>query len=415
VTAAAPFGEFVTRAQSRGALVVQPRMGFGDPALMREGLAATKAAAATTVGTLTLDSYTRVGDDESVARALRENAPLNGYPIVALPRATSLAVLDGLRDATFPVQVRHGSPRPEHIFAALIELGLDATEGGPVSYCLPYSRTPLRDAVASWRRSCLMLADTAGHGVVPHLESFGGCMLGQLCPPGLLVAISLLEGLFFAQHGLRSISLSYAQQQNPGQDRQALAALRRLAADLLPGVEWHIVLYAYMGVYPRTHGGALRLLGAAAELAVTAGAARLIVKTAAEAHRIPTIADNVEALELAADRAAGARRLPDQDGAEVYEEALALVEAVLSLDHDVGDALIAAFARGLLDVPFCLHPDNAGRSRSYVDDHGRLLWSDTGAMPIPASRAGHPARRLTATGLLTALSGMQHRYDEGAP
>src|SRR5207253_1140899 len=65
VTAAAPFGEFVARAQARGALVVQPRMGFSDPALMRAGLSATKAAAATTVGTLTLDSYTRVGDDEA--------------------------------------------------------------------------------------------------------------------------------------------------------------------------------------------------------------------------------------------------------------------------------------------------------------------------------------------------------------
>ncbi|GAA3348516.1 methylaspartate mutase [Amorphoplanes nipponensis] len=419
MTAAAPLGEFVARAQAGGALVVQPRMGFSDPATMRAGLAATKAAAATTVGTITLDSYTRVGDDEAVARALRERTPLNGYPIVALPRSTSQAVLDGLRDATFPVQVRHGSATPDRIFAALIELGLDATEGGPVSYCLPYSRTPLREAVASWRRSCRLLAATAGRGAAPHLESFGGCMLGQLCPPGLLVAITLLEALFFVQHGLRSISLSYAQQQNPEQDRQALAALRRLAGELLPGVEWHIVLYAYMGVYPRTQGGAMRLLGAAAELAVGAGAARLIVKTAAEAHRIPTIADNVEALELAAGRAARAARRDDRGPGdepddEVYLEARALVEAVAGLDPDVGRALLTAFGRGLLDVPFCLHPDNAGRTRSYVDDRGWLRWSDTGAMPIPAARPGRPTGRLTAAGLLAALSGVQRRYDEGA-
>ena len=55
------FGEFVRRHGGSGALVVQPRMGFSDPAQMRTGLAAVKQANATTVGTITLDSYTRVG------------------------------------------------------------------------------------------------------------------------------------------------------------------------------------------------------------------------------------------------------------------------------------------------------------------------------------------------------------------
>ena len=67
-----------------------------------------------------------------------------------------------------------------------------------------------------------------------HLESFGGCMLGPALPAGLLVALSVLEALFFRQHGLRSISLSYAQQTHPGQDLEAVAALRRLAGELLP-------------------------------------------------------------------------------------------------------------------------------------------------------------------------------------
>ena len=61
-------------------------------------------------------------------------------------------------------------------------------------------------------------------------------MMGQLCPPSLLVAISVLEGLFFRQHGLRSISLSYAQQTSPAQDDEAVAALTSLADELLPDV-----------------------------------------------------------------------------------------------------------------------------------------------------------------------------------
>ncbi len=74
-------------------------------------------------------------------------------------------------------------------------------------------------------------------------------MLGQLCPPSLLVALSVLEGVFFKQHGLRSVSLSYAQQTHRGQDVEALLALRTLAAEHLSGLDWHVVLYTYMGVF----------------------------------------------------------------------------------------------------------------------------------------------------------------------
>ncbi|MEU5943331.1 hypothetical protein ABZ807_30160 [Micromonospora sp. NPDC047548] len=189
-----------------------------------------------------------------------------------------------------PVQVRHGSALPEEIFAALLRTGVDATEGGPVSYRPPYRRVRLCDAVDSWARCCAGYGRLRDVGVEPHLESFGGCLLGQLCPPSLLIAVTELEGMFFRQHGLRSVSLSYAQQASPEQDEEALAALRRLVDELLPELDSHVVLYTYMGVYPRTRDGAPRLLGAAARLAVRGGAAHLIVKTPAEAYRIPTIA-----------------------------------------------------------------------------------------------------------------------------
>ncbi|MFG2897446.1 methylaspartate mutase [Streptomyces zaomyceticus] len=448
----AGFGAFVARAYARGELVVQPRMGFGDPGLMREGLERTRAAEAVTVGTLTLDSYTRVNDLPAARRAVAEGVPLNGYPLCTHSPAVSRDLLDGVHGPRFPVQVRHGSPKPEHIVAALLSVGLDATEGGPVSYCLPYGRTRLDEAVASWRTACTMLAAAGGtaadgraagggnaagraagrpradarpaddapaaHGDtarLPHLESFGGCMLGQLCPPSMLVAISVLEGVFFARHGLRSISLSYAQQTSPAQDLEAMAALRALSDELLPDIDRHLVVYAYMGVYPTTRSGALSLLEAAARLAVESGAARLIVKTAAEAHRIPTIGDNVEALETAARAARSAVRRPSVASAldtEVYAEARALVHTVLGLHEDIGEALLLAFRQGLLDIPFCLHPDNAGLARSFIDSDGRLRWSDTGRLPLPVTAVA-AARKLTSADLLTALTRVQRTYDPG--
>ncbi len=414
------FAEFVGHCQAAGELVVQPRMGFGDPARMREGLLATRTAAATTVGTLTLDSYTRTGAHETARQALAQGLGLNGYPIVAHGAAVTRTLLDGIHDADFPVQVRHGSARPQDIFAALTAAGLDATEGGPVSYCLPYSRLPLTQSVRNWVRSCEILTEVRHFGVEPHLESFGGCMMGQLCPPGLLVAISVLEGLFFQQHGLRSISLSYAQQTNAEQDEEAVLALRRLAWELLPDIDWHVVVYAYMGVYPRTEPGALHLLSEAARLAVRTDSARLIVKTVAEAFRIPTIAENVQALEHAA-RAAEAepsRRPPAGSGSRsdtaVYAEARALIEGVLDLGADLGRSLPEAFARGRLDVPFCLHPDNAGRSRSYIGADGRLMWSDTGAMPIARIAEVDERRAMTSAELIGSLTHVERKFDAAA-
>jgi methylaspartate mutase epsilon subunit len=408
---ASSFGEFVARSDH---LVVQPRMGFSSPEVMRAGLVAVKDAAATTVGTITLDSYTRVGDHAAARAALAKGVDLNGYPIVAHGTTTTRAVLADVQEAGFPVQVRHGSACPEKIVAALVRAGLSATEGGPVSYCLPYSRIPLRESVSNWVRCCEMLATLGERGAEPHLETFGGCIMGQLCPPSLLVAISVLEGLFFRQHGLHSISLSYAQQINTAQDTEALHALRGLAAALLPDVDWHIVVYAYMGVYPRTRSGARLLLEQAAELAVSAGAARLIVKTAAEAHRIPTIAENVAALEIAAAAARDTKKRNDVIAAEdtgIHAEAKALVEAVLNLDHDVGRAMVTAFERGYLDVPFCLHPDNSGRSAGYIDSDGSLRWLATGSLPISAPGRTGTATRMTADDLLTSLSYMERRFD----
>ncbi|WP_330261293.1 methylaspartate mutase [Streptomyces sp. NBC_00539] len=414
---AAGFGAFVGACAAAGQLVVQPRMGFSDPRRMRDGLERTKSAVATTVGTLTIDSYTRVGAHAAARAALAEGTPLNGYPIATHPTAQTRSLLDGVLDAAFPVQVRHGSSRPEAIVRALVAAGLDATEGGPVSYCLPYGRTPLAESVDNWARCCELLAALAPAPRTPHLESFGGCMLGQLCPPGLLVALSLLEGMFFAQHGIRSVSLSYAQQTDPAQDTEAVRALGRLAEEFLPpAVDRHVVLYSYMGVFPYTARGATRLLEASARLAVRAGAQRLIVKTAAEAHRIPTVQENVRALETAAATAALTERparTGDPADSEVYREARAFVEAVLECGEDLGRSLRTAFARGVLDVPYCLHPDNAGRSRSFVGPDGRLRWSEVGAMPVAPYRGTGGRTPMTSDGLLAALHGLARRYDEG--
>ncbi|MFC6887023.1 MULTISPECIES: methylaspartate mutase [Actinomadura] len=418
--AGASFGGFVAGHARAGRLVVQPRMGFGAPDAMRRGLLAVRAARATAAGTITLDSYTRVGAHDRAARALATGADLNGYPLVAHPEETTAAVVAGIAGEGFPVQVRHGSALPSAIVRTALRCGLSAAEGGPVSYCLPYSRVPLAEAVEDWRRSCELLARTPD----AHLESFGGCMLGQLCPPSLLVALSVLEGLFFRQHGLRSVSLSYAQQTHHGQDAEAVAALRLLAGEFLGDLDRHIVLYTYMGVFPETARGAGALLEESVRLAVATGAERLILKTRAEASRIPTIEDNIVALEqahAAALRFRGSAPPPPSPErtreTDVYREARALVDNVLDLSGDVGKAFQMAFSRGHLDVPYCLHADNRNRARTFLDGAGRLRWASVGSMPLKASprESGNGREPLPESmELLRMLNWVRERFDNAA-
>src|SRR5688572_22445061 len=266
---------FNRRIADRTGLVVQCRLGSSDPVHMLAGLRAVRDAGVETVGTITLDSFTRTGDLRRARENVARGTPLNGYPLIAHGAAGTRRLVGEFDRTGFPIQVRHGSARPYAIFEEMLAAGITATEGGPVSYCLPYGREPLRAAVTEWARSCELLAAYAGPGGPVHLETFGGCMLGQLCPPGLLVAVAILEALFFIEHGVRSISLSFAQQTNPGQDAEALRALRLMARDRLGVANWHIVVYTYMGAFPESREGARAILAESARLASATGSERL--------------------------------------------------------------------------------------------------------------------------------------------
>ncbi|MFE1366247.1 methylaspartate mutase [Streptomyces anulatus] len=397
-------------------LLLQPRMGFSDINDMSEGLRETQASGVPVVGTITLDSFTRTNQYGQAESALVDGSPLNGYPLVAHGAERTRQLVEDSTGNRIPIQIRHGSARPYEIFQVMLDAGIDMTEGGPVSYCLPYGRVPLAESVEEWTRSVRLLASHQSGNRVVHLESFGGCMLGQLCPPDLLVALTILEALFFREHGLHDVSLSYAQQTHAGQDLEALAALRALAGKYLHDMDWHVVVYTYMGLYPETRAGADRLLAQSALLVRWAGCERLVVKTAQESRRIPTVAENIASLRLAdeAFRDSRAEAPPAEDGG-ILERAELFVSTVLGLGSGVGPALLAAFRRGVLDVPYCLHPDNAGRARSGIDEDGRLIWTDPGGMPIRRSLGPLPSGRVRAADVLAMLSYVRRAFDRDGP
>lgn len=413
------FHQYIERHRRSRQLIVQPRMGFSNLIRMRRGLRAVKEFDGLSIGTLTLDSKTRLRQFDEALEAVRNRRRLNGYPIVAHGAETTRELLEVVQGKEFPVQVRHGSPFPRRVFEVSHAAGIDAIEGGPVSYCLPYSREPLEQCVRAWEDCARYWAEVGEQsGRLNHLESFGGCMLGQLCPPGMLVAISILEGLFFLKCGLRSISISYSQGTNFDQDVGGVLALRRLAEEMFVACSWHIVLYTWMGLFPETTSGARLIIEESAQIAAVSQASRLIVKTTAEAHQIPTIADNLSAMGWARDAAASAfGQAPSQmaleHSAEIYRQAREIIQAVLQLATDLGQALVVAFRKGYLDVPFCIHPDNRNEARAALDESSGVIgWSVIGRVPVAnAKKVAAPG--LGSSALLRVLSFNQRKYDRG--
>jgi methylaspartate mutase epsilon subunit len=84
---------------------------------------------------------------------------------------------------------------------------------------------------------------------------------------------------------------------------------------------------------------------------------------------------------------------------------------VLNSHADLGSALLLAFKRGHLDIPYCLHPDNAGRCRSYIDGDGWLRWADTGSLPLSDLVGARATRPVTSADLLDALSYVRRGHD----
>jgi methylaspartate mutase epsilon subunit len=414
------FHDYVSGAARAGRLVVQPRMGFGTISAMSEGLYRVRDAVGLEprAGTLTIDAMTRVNQVGRATEILKQGKALNGFPIVSHGPQLTRQMLAAVSAPNFAVQVRHGSAFPMHIFETAAAAGFDAIEGGPVSYNFPYSRHPLADTIAAWREACrFWAAHGQRFGVPTHIETFAGCMMGQMAPPELLVALSLLEGMFLEENGIASVSLSLAQGSLARQDEGALMALGALAKDHLRRSDWHLVFYTYMGVFPRSVEGAERLIRDSAETAVRGRAHRLIVKTVAEAHGIPTIENNIEALSWAresADKAANESSPETKVWAQtIFDRAEKIIVCVRSLGSNIGDALGVAFAGGILDVPYCIHQSNRNEAKATVDPaSGAVVWINQGRIPIERAAVRRDlADRFDGQAYKNALAWVRDRYD----
>jgi methylaspartate mutase epsilon subunit len=378
--------------------LVQPRAGVPGE---REQLAILQAYRRSGADVLSyqVDSYTRNNNYPFAEEAMRESArsgyaTMNGFPVVNHGVAPLRRIASALKA---PLQTRHSTRDPRLLCEVSLAGGVTAYEGGPICYNLPYYRDyPLADSITAWRyvdRLCGLYAEK--HGIVVDREYFG-TLTATLIPPCLAIATGILEAVLAAQQGVQAVSLGWAEQGCRFQDIAAVRSIRPLAREVLGNfgfghVQVSAVYHQYMAAFPGLATQAEELIHQSAVTAKLSGATRMMTKTAVEAFKIPSMADNIagltasrrgiaEAAEVSVDQAAVQREM-----AQIRRETLALVEATIALGKgNLAAGIVEAFRRGVLDVPFAPSIHNRGLAACARGADKAVRFLEVGRLPFDA-------------------------------
>ena len=172
------------------------------------------------------------------------------------------------------------------------------------------------------------------------------------------------------------------------------------------------IFHQYMAAFPERPRRAEELIYDSAITAALSGATRVVIKTAVEAVRIPTAADNLHALGTVLRGVADAARLPVDEEAVARECALirrevnGILESVIySGRGSVPEGVVAAFKQGHLDIPFSPSVHNRGEVLTARDCEGAVRFLNPGRLQLDREtldfHADKMSERRRAEGLLS--------------
>ncbi|MEP5568021.1 MAG: methylaspartate mutase [Halioglobus sp.] len=378
----------------REKMLVQPRGGF--PTYQQQyALYEYFVDANVDVLPLTIDSNTRLNDYATAKKMLRlseENDMdmLNGYPLVTHGYRTTRKMITHFDK---PVSLRHGTPDARLLIETAIASGIFEIEGGPITYLLPYSKNfPLDKAFLYWKYVERVCANYSELNEPINRESFGP-LTATLVPPAITIVIQLLEMLLSLEEGVKSFSVSFAQQGSMNQDIVTGAVIKKLARHYAEEIDCgdaaiNLVYHQWMGAFPTNQDFADQLINLSTVIASMVGADKIITKTRQEATGIPTkeanaktVADTQYCLRILN----GLPSVVDEEEEEMLTlQVKAIMEAVF---NDPADTLwrkvFNSIKNGVIDVPFSPHIINQNEMITIRDAGKNIRIIERGNVPIP--------------------------------
>ncbi len=380
-----------------GVTLTQPRAGVALPSEHIKLLQYLETEGEADLLPTTIDSYTRLNRYKEADVGIEKSkesgrSMLNGFPAVNYGVEICRSVTSAL---TNPVQVRHGTPDARLLAEIAIAGGFTSYEGGAISYNIPYSKNhPLENTIAHWQYTDRLIGLYEEAGVSINREPFGP-LTGTLVPPGISNAVAVIESLLAATQGVRDITVGYGQCGNLIQDVAAIRSLRLMVRKYLDrfgfnDVKLTTVFHQWMGGFPQDESRAFGVISWGAATAVLARATKVIVKSPHEAMGIPTMEANAAGLKATKQLTS---MLRDQDMTEnpavLAESAIIEQEVACILDKveelgkgDYAAGAVAAFAAGVLDVPFSPSRVNMGKAMPARDNQGAVRFLEVGNVPL---------------------------------
>lgn len=373
--------------------LVQPRGGFPTYNKMFD-LYSEFMKADIDVLPLTIDSHTRLNDYGSAKKMLmlseeNEVDMLNGYPLVNHGYRTTRKMITHFNK---PVSLRHGTPDARLLIETALASGIFEIEGGPITYLLPYSKNfPLDKAFLYWKYVEKVCANYSSLNEPINRESFGP-LTATLVPPCITIVIQLLEMLLSLEEGVKSFSVSFAQNGSVIQDVVTSNVLKKTArfyADKIgcSDADIHVVYHQWMGAFPRNKELSDSLINTSTVISSLVRADKIIIKTRDEAFGIPTMQCNAQSVANTKYTFKVLNGLPiisdAEEEANLEEEVHSIMEAVF---NDSADTLwrkvFNSIKSGLIDVPFSPHIINHNEVITIRDEQSNIRIIEKGNLPI---------------------------------
>jgi methylaspartate mutase epsilon subunit len=402
------FARVMNKAKKENRLLLQPRAGV---ALIEEHIKLLRYLETEGEADLlptTIDAYTRQNRYQEAAVGIEKSVNagtslLNGFPAVNHGLEGCRRVVEAVEK---PIQVRHGTPDARLLAEITLAAGFTSFEGGGISYNIPYTKkVPLEKSIRDWMYVDALTGMYEDEGLSINREPFGP-LTGTLLPPCIGHAVAVIEGLFALSQGVRSITLGYGQGGSLIQDIAAVRSLRELAEEYFHGEGYEdydltTVFHQWMGGFPEDESKAYGVISWGTVAAVYSGAEKVIVKSPHEAMGIPTKEANAGGLRATKQLVSMLRDQPRLASAEldrekdlIIKETRKILETVRTLGNgDWAAGTVAAFAAGVLDVPFAPSIYNQGKILPVRDNEGCIRLYNPGNVPIDEDvRAYHRDR-----------------------
>lgn len=385
-------------AKEHGRTLVQPRGGF---ALIEEQIALLRCLqdeGGADLLPLTTDSYTRNERWQDAQRGLDASrqlgrSVLNGVPVVNHGHRAVRRLVEAV---DHPIIALTGTARPRLTGEIVLAAGVSAYLGSPIAYTMSYAKEySLQHGIKNYQYLDRLAAWYSERGVPIHREQ-PGFLTGTLEPPGLSIAISVLDMLLALEQGIRHYSPGIGQNLCFVQDVAALRALEVVCRAYAQRFGYDDVFIPtvsdqWMGAFPPDEVRANAVIAMGAVIPHFGGATQVVTKSAQEARGIPTKEANAAGARLTKTILIMLEGVPRGTSPEleleqrmIEAEARAIVDRTLELgDGDVAVGVIRAFRAGVLDVPWSPNLENANLVMPVRDGRGAVRYLHSGHVPLP--------------------------------